>query len=121
MKFPELIAESNLIFIGKVSGMDAASGVWSGIFQVTQRVSYDVLGVLVGDNSAGSVDIHHLVVDQTRSASTDPAVIGLSEKLFRTGNILLVFAQTSPDPMDPALKRLEGIEPDIDVLRLDLR
>ncbi len=110
MTLAELISQSDLIFIGKLTKLEPPPGVWSGFYKVTQKATYEVKKVLSGTSPGSTVEVNHLVIDQSKTASTDPKIIGLSTNLFQTRAELMVFAKSTNGAF-------EGIDAEDDVAK----
>lgn len=104
----DLLKRADAVFVGEVMDMGPPPPSWSGVFLMTQRVSYQVLEVLKGTFQAATIDVHHIVLEGAPTAGPQP---GLSRDLFRPGNRLVVLVELVRDVYDDTKSEYHDVDP----------
>jgi hypothetical protein len=120
MTFSDFLDSADLVFVGRVLERDPPPGIASGLMTITQRVRYEVQTVLRGAAAAARLDVHHLVIQDSKTGNAPGTPAGLSDTLFRRGAALLVLAQSSDDPDNPGRQRFETTDADDSVFELSV-
>jgi hypothetical protein len=114
----QLFQRSDVVFSGVIEQVHAAPTSWSSLMLSYQRVTYRVGEILQGSFPGETVDVFHIVVPRSQTASSDRP--GLSPQLFHEGRFFLVFARWGEDPDAAGAFRLEARDADT-VLALGTR
>jgi len=88
---------SELVIVGTVVTVGPPPPAWSGRLRARQAVALKVERVLKGFAPEPTVTVYEPVVSNSRLAATTPAP-GLSSKIFRPGNLLIIFARKGEPP-----------------------
>jgi hypothetical protein len=89
------LPSAQIVFVGRVLEVSASPGIWSGLAEMTQEVTYVVERVLGGSGlkPGDQVQIAHLLVDG--SATADSSTVQLRPSMFHKGASLIVLASAS--------------------------
>jgi hypothetical protein len=107
----ELVAESDLVFVGVVLSLGKPPQNWSGFFTEYQTVKYRIDRFIKGQYGATEISVDHTVVSGSKTAAPAAGSPALSPLLFTKDAQLIVSARKSNSGVWKSLSENYGALP----------
>lgn len=107
----ELVAESDLIFVGVVLSLGKPPQNWSGFFTEYQSVKYRIERTIKGVYGANEISVDHVLVSGSKTAAPSTGSPALSPQIFASQAQLIVSARKSNSGIWKSLDESYGALP----------